>query len=247
MISNRLNIRASLLLLIAWGPPAIAQDQAATQNTSQPDSSASGFALFEDIETTENRSRNSTRTSRETRATTAAPEFTLVGTSRIGGQYSVILQHRSGENVVIKATTNRAVQIPEHTNYSVQNIGAGSVSLRYPGGVPCEPFLEQGVSCDSATGMATLELANGAPLASARTELTVTDEAAEGESLVSEDSNAPSIPFEAIREARANGNPAAQQSDPRQNRFSPRRIAPEDVPPGQRVVSTPFGDRLVDQ
>ena len=30
-------------------------------------------------------------------------------------------------------------------------------------------------------------------------------------------------------------------------RFQPRRIPPEDVPPGYRVVSTPFGDRLVEQ
>ena len=29
--------------------------------------------------------------------------------------------------------------------------------------------------------------------------------------------------------------------------FTPRRINPEDVPPGMRVVSTPFGDRLVEE
>jgi hypothetical protein len=31
-----------------------------------------------------------------------------------------------------------------------------------------------------------------------------------------------------------------------QRRFRPRRINPDQVPDGMRVVSTPFGDRLVD-
>ena len=52
-------------------------------------------------------------------------------------------------------------------------------------------------------------------------------------------------PFAALREAQAE-NPA-DSSTRRGARFSPRRVAPEDVPPGMRVVSTPFGDRLVEQ
>ena len=48
-------------------------------------------------------------------------------------------------------------------------------------------------------------------------------------------------PFEAIR-ARAN-NPDSNTDN---NNFRPRRIDPDDVPPGMRIVSTPFGDRLVE-
>ena len=52
-------------------------------------------------------------------------------------------------------------------------------------------------------------------------------------------------PFEALR-AQQN-NVSVSNRDGGNERFTPRRILPEDVPPGMRVVSTPFGDRLVEQ
>ena len=49
-------------------------------------------------------------------------------------------------------------------------------------------------------------------------------------------------PFEALLE-RASG----QDSDvDTTSSFEPRRIDPLDVPSGMRIVSTPFGDRLVE-
>jgi len=59
-------------------------------------------------------------------------------------------------------------------------------------------------------------------------------------------------PFAALSAAAAEnsaGNANASRAGGRNgaDRFTPRRISPEDVPPGMRVVSTPFGDRLVDQ
>ena len=55
----------------------------------------------------------------------------------------------------------------------------------------------------------------------------------------------PTNPFAALR-ARAveNGNAPEPATNSRRS-FTPRRIDPADVPPGMRVVSTPFGDRLV--
>ncbi|MBT8146719.1 MAG: hypothetical protein KJN90_07680, partial [Gammaproteobacteria bacterium] len=60
-----------------------------------------------------------------------------------------------------------------------------------------------------------------------------------------EESEEPTNPFAALR-ARAlqNGDAPAPSASPRRS-FTPRRIDPADVPPGMRVVSTPFGDRLV--
>jgi hypothetical protein len=54
----------------------------------------------------------------------------------------------------------------------------------------------------------------------------------------------PKNPFETLR----NGA-VAQDEEQAGNaaRFTPRRINPEDVPEGMRVISTPFGDRLVAQ
>ena len=57
-----------------------------------------------------------------------------------------------------------------------------------------------------------------------------------------EDAEAPINPFEAI--ARRSRNPESDTTENQQ--FRPRRINPEDVPAGMRVVSTPFGDRLVE-
>ena len=50
-------------------------------------------------------------------------------------------------------------------------------------------------------------------------------------------------PFETLRNRVQNGEPPSE----RPGRFQPRRIDPADVPPGMRVVSTPFGDRLVEE
>ena len=48
-------------------------------------------------------------------------------------------------------------------------------------------------------------------------------------------------PFAAILKRQSN-----LEQNATDNTFVPRRISPEEVPPGMRVVSTPFGDRLVE-
>ena len=68
-------------------------------------------------------------------------------------------------------------------------------------------------------------------------------ETAEPDSGQEEGRDAPINPFEALRSRAQNGAPPPERPD----RFQPRRIDPADVPPGMRVVSTPFGDRLVEE
>ena len=53
--------------------------------------------------------------------------------------------------------------------------------------------------------------------------------------------DSPDNPFEALLQRAAN-----QNTDVEESTFEPVRINPSDVPPGMRVVSTPFGDRLVE-
>ena len=57
----------------------------------------------------------------------------------------------------------------------------------------------------------------------------------------------PANPFEALRNAQSGRAGGAQGGDTTSGRFTPRRISPEDVPEGMRVIATPFGDRLVEQ
>ena len=128
--------------------------------------------------------------------------------------------------------------------------GPGKVPVRFPGESRWGAFEDKGVSCNRAGNIAELSLTNGAPLASRPVQVleTVTAQAP-GQEVVGTDAepggNA-SNPFAALRDrtaSRGDANAAANTN----RRFTPRRIAPEDVPDGMRVVSTTFGARLVEQ
>jgi len=198
--------------------------------------------LFEEIETTNNSSSQARdRVRADSRATSASPEFVLIGTSRIGSEYSVIIRHRGGDTVRVKAGPNSSTRIPGHNGYSILDVGSGSISIRYPENAPCVEFRDQGVSCDGAANIAALSLANGEPLPGQEVETSLADSRS-GEATADEP---PINPFEALR-AQQN-NVSVSNRDGGNERFTPRRILSEDVPPGMRVVSTPFGDRLVEQ
>ena len=198
--------------------------------------------LFEEIETSNaSASQARDRVRGENRITTSSPEFTLIGTSIIGSKYSVIIQHRNGDQLVVKADPNSNTQIPGYSGYSLVEVNSEGASIRYPDNVPCVEFRDQGVSCNSVANTAALSLTNGAPLP---------DQEAEIQRQVNRSEDAPANespinPFEALRAQQNSGVTSSGSGD--SDRFSPRRISPEDVPPGMRVVSTPFGDRLVEQ
>ena len=215
------------------------------------------FNLFEDVEAAGTRQRSSSNIPiRESRVTTTDPEFTLVGTSRIGSSYSAILKHRSGDNIVVRTGPGRTTPITGYTDYIISDVGAGKLSLRYPSNVPCIAHQDKGVSCLISPNTAQLKLVNAEALArvdpapSIALSTDMSSDQVDGATGVSPEGIA--NPFEKIRTARAfGGNPAEISSgdgrDGRNGRFTPRRIPPEDVPPNMRVVSTPFGDRLVEQ
>ena len=210
--------------------------------------SISGFGysqqlnLFEEIETN-NRSPGDApnRTPGGGRVGTTSPEFTLTGTSRIGSEYSVIIQHRGGDILIVKASPNSSTQIPGYNGYSILDVGPGSISIRYPANVSCVEFRDQGVSCAGGENIAVLSLTNGQPLLGNEAETSLAA-ASSNETAVDDP---PINPFEALRAQQNNGAESIRDGD--NERFTPRRILPEDVPPGMRVVSTPFGDRLVEQ
>ena len=192
------------------------------------------LTLFEPVEVTaENTSRASARPNRESRATTSEPEFTLMGTSRLGGIYSAMVKHSSGEIIIVRVVANGNTPIPDHRGYSIVDVAAGNISIRYPGNRPCIEFSERGVSCNDAANIASLTLPTSASLPSVNSP----------DELIESVEDQPENPFEALR------NGAAAQDEERADnaRFTPRRINPQDVPEGMRIISTPFGDRLVAQ
>ena len=198
--------------------------------------------LFEEIETdVRSPSDNRNRVSDGGRAGSTAPEFTLIGTSRIGSEYTVIIRHRGGDTLIVKAGPKSSTQIPGYSGYSILGVEPGSISIRYPENVSCVEFHNQGVSCAGGGNIAALSLANGEPMPSDEVETSLVT-ARSNELLPDEQ---PINPFEALR-AQQN-NRSADTRDVDNERFTPRRISLEDVPPGMRVVSTPFGDRLVEE
>jgi hypothetical protein len=229
----------SLILLGCIATVAYAQN---SDDRSTVDANNSqGLTLFEDVETAETRGRPAGGAAREERATTAEPEFTLVGVSRLGDKYSAILRYRDGENFIIKADPAATTLIPEHSDYAIVDVSAGAVSIRYPDNNPCIEFTDRGVSCSSAANIAQLVLANGEPLASRNPANESAAEVADGEEII-EAQAVPGNPFEALR----NGRRGDTLDTGTGARFTPRRIDPENVPDGKRIVATPFGDRLVD-
>ena len=194
------------------------------------------FSLFEPIDLASS-AGNSDRSARRTRSSAEAisreSEFSLIGTSRIGSRTSVILRHASGEEVRVPLEHPR-MHIPGHEQYAVVGFDSNSVLIQYPQSTACEDFATQGVSCDAARNIATLNL---------RVSKTVEKSLEKTESEQKAVRDAPINPFEVLR-----NRPQSESSTPdRTSRFQPRRIDPADVPEGMRVISTPFGDRLIEE
>ena len=231
-----------LILLCAVGL-SVGSGQALAQDSAQIDQNSQGLSLFEAVEVADGGVNNANRTPRGPRDTVAGPEFTLLGTSRIGGSYSAILRHMSGESILVRSQGDTGTAIEDHAGYSVLSVGAGKLSLRYPVSVPCAEDLGQGVSCAAGPNTAELTLGKSAPLSRPVPSATLEQQGTSTESPTAQSIN----PFESIIAAQAGGNDPAQADGGRGERFVPKRISPEDVPPGMRVVATPFGDRLVEQ
>jgi len=229
---------AGLAVVLCWNTPASAQD----------------LELFEDVERTvpANNRRNSGGDENEsTPVSSIEPEFTLVGASRIGERRRVVLSHRGGATLTVPLPVDGAAAIPGYERFSVIASESGRVAIQYPAGSNCVEASDLGVSCDAGANVAWLSLRPAPPVP----EQFIDDlnaDAQESESGQDPDLAAQAADAEAEL-ARDPNNPFARlraealgQDVPPASRFRPRRIDPDQVPPGMRVVSTPFGDRLVE-
>ena len=205
--------------------------------------SSTDFSLFEPIGPTSDvvgsapSRRNSVR--RPGLSGTEA-EFSLIGTSRIGTTTSVILKHLSGKSLRVPMQRQR-MTVPGYEQYVVIGVDSNSVSIQYPQSVSCADFAAEGFSCDATRNVVMLSLTvDDADLS--RVEQNETQ--LQGSRFEQQEADGvPINPFEALRDRSQNSELATGQPD----RFQPRRIDPVDVPPGMRVLSTPFGDRLVEE
>jgi len=155
-------------------------------------------------------------------------DFTLRGTSRFGEKYIAVFQTPTNKEFLQSWTPKEAnipIKLKGFENYRLLKIEPRRVHLAYPDEAPCQKSnLEvNGVECQ-ADGSAILTLVRRQAIA------------------------APKQPIVPVVE-----NPTELQQKPEnlpdqrrpQQPFKRRVIKDEDVPPGMRVVRTPFGDRLV--
>lgn len=210
------------------------------------DASRGPFTLFEPVESSE-RQENSAPTivPRNNQVSSGnGPAFVLVGTSRIGDSRSAIVRHSSGEEVVVSLREFGATPIPGYESFNVVGADGGNLSIRYPASTGCADYSNQGVTCSSEGNIALLSLTTAAPVVRREPEIAQDSNAETANDDVEE--AASRNPFAVLRERAMNGDAQAGDPDNASRRFRPRRIDPADVPPGMRVVSTPFGDRLVE-
>lgn len=168
-------------------------------------------------------------------------DFELRGISRIGTTYKVILQPPDGKPVVIQDWKPQAVnKIKGFEDFILLGVESRQVTISYPEESCLKANPQVGVKCSADKKVATLELKS-------RNAIPVTAPPP------SQPVSPPPNPF-ALAAATAN-NATPEELAKREEEIAKRReiyqnfqrqvIKDEDVPPGMRVVRTPFGDRLV--
>jgi len=170
-------------------------------------------------------------------------DFTIRGISRIGQKYAVVLQGPDNKQFIeYWQSGNPATPLKNHAQHKLLKVTSRGVTIGYPSDAPCQKSKDdKGLTCSQNGHTGTVSLVHRKAIAVATPTPPVN----------ANPNNNPVNPFEAAlkrqREqetAQANNNQNAQNNRPT---FQPKRIKPEDVPPGMRVVRTPFGDRLVPQ
>lgn len=176
-------------------------------------------------------------------------DFVLLGTSRIGDKYSAVLQAPDGKTFVQRLVNNAATPIEGYPGYELLNVTTKNVKITYPEDAPCQVSkIPKGVNCYSGGKQARLDLMRKDAI------------------------DAPPPPPAPVaqqipQDVDPNENPLAAMLSANQRELTPEEmqkreeelerrreiyknfkrqvIKDEDVPPGMRVVRTPFGDRLV--
>lgn len=232
---NKITLLTVLALL---SPLALAQNANQEPNTE--------LRLFEPLESS---AQPEEAGQRPTTAGNSAgsPQFTLIGTSRIAGRQTARLKARGGETVVVPVQADGQSPIPGYPGFFVEEISGRQLVIRHPSGNACNPANDQGVSC-LGNDVSRLQLTTAAPIERQVAEAPRAD-ASQSADATQEDGSEqspPDNPFAAaLRAARERGEQDEASMRAEAQRFRPRRIDPADVPPGARLVRTPFGDRIV--
>lgn len=196
------------------------------------------------------------------------PAFTLRGTSRFGDEYTTTLVNRNGEPVKVKWHQGETAAVPGFDGFSIVGVDSRNVSLVHPAFDSCIASEQVGVRCSNGN-TAVLSMATAVPLASNGTppQSQLQDQPSFGvpaapvagrldPATVVHDAQGQQVfinPFNGQTEVINGQTPEEvaaraerqQRRAERLNQLEAVRIDPRDVPPGMRLLRTPFGDRLV--
>lgn len=237
----------SLLTALLLSSPVLAQNPFAAAASGSNNASPERLSLFEPLE--ENASNNTASNNAASAPTMgfSGPRFTLIGVSQFGSRRQAWLRDQAGEELAVELA-NQAVGIPGYPGFRLESDESRSLLLHLPANENCIANQDSGVACVGAQ-LARLELPTLAPLApatppaDAENDAEQNDSEGEGSDRRRRRDNPFAAALRAARERGENIDPAVMRAEAQ--RFQPRRINPEDVPEGARLIRTPFGDRIV--
>jgi len=172
--------------------------------------------------------------------------FTMIGTSRLGDRWRARVRSPSGQVLTVDLDPDAPVMIPGYPGYSILAASTRELVIQHPSSSPCVPRTEQGVMCTSGTE-ARLSIATASPLAPVpQPTTTANTPAVSGSEPIPSEVPADNPFAAALRAARERAESEGVPLEVMEGeRFRPRRIDPADVPPGSRLIRTPFGDRII--
>lgn len=155
-------------------------------------------------------------------------DFTLSGTSRIGDRRAVVLKGPDNKEFIQYFENNQRTPIKGFPDYYLISVEAREVKIEYPQEFPCsEDRPKKALKCEQPNNnktFAVLKLKQREALPPAKK---------------------PKPPqLSAADKAKKREESKKKRKELYKN-FKRKVIKDEDVPPGMRVVRTPFGDRLV--
>lgn len=240
-----LSIRILLLTALMLSGQAVAQNPFANA-TAAANGVPDRLSLFEPLEENENTTSTNQNRSSTTTVGFSGPRFTLVGVSQFGSRRQARLRDQAGEELAVELA-DQAVGIPGYPGFRLESDESRSLLLHLPTNENCIANTDRGVECVGSQ-LARLELTTLAPLAPApepvREEESADDsDDRDGDRRGRRQDNPFAAALRAARERGENMDPAVMRAEAQ--RFQPRRINPDDVPEGARLIRTPFGDRIV--
>ena len=170
-------------------------------------------------------------------------DFILRGTSLIGKQRSVVLKGPDSKEFIQRLDNDQRTPITGYPDYYLLSVSAREIQLEYPTDAPCRnDNPQQGIKCNKEDNGKTVLLSLQRQQALPPKPVTPVQPSSAQSPATGSSSNRPATTLEEIRARREE---ARKKREELYKNFQRRVIKDEDVPPGMRVVRTPFGDRLV--